>query len=384
MRPSRSCRRRPWWAGLALSTAMLAGCVVTPYGPYYRPSVDHPAAVLKGAWCQGVAGPKTALVLPLAPGVDLTARAQRQYAERDRRELPLRIELTLPAGQPARFAGDTLRVIELGSGKPLGSAPEVTVHRSATLAADGWVDPVRLRPSGAAGTPVQDDAPHGRATLRVDVEPGFTPGRLQLDGVVLARDDGAVKMPPVTMSRPASRASLRDYRSAAWHAALEQQAAACRRDTPQRACDNIVDHSSVSFALAEPAARWSGRWFVFGDGAAAHVTGDIAYAPVTPGRWRLASGVVTVRDGAGEVRAAKVREVRIAFADRIALDTPLFAGPVAGSGDARITIEVLLPGDAPDFEVRLPDLLLDTQRVAIPPIRFDRRTFDGGIEPFNC
>jgi hypothetical protein len=62
----------------------------------------------------------------------------------------------------------------------------------------------------------------------------------------------------------------------------------------------------------------------------------------------------------------------------------LFAGPVDGTGDARITIEVLLPGAAPDFDVVLPDLLLGTQRVAIPPIRFERRTFDGGIEPFNC
>ena len=32
----------------------------------------------------------------------------------------------------------------------------------------------------------------------------------------------------------------------------------------------------------------------------------------------------------------------------------------------------------------LPDLLLGVQRVALPPIRLDRRTFDGGLEPFNC
>ncbi|MGZ9032436.1 MAG: hypothetical protein ACXW2G_13755, partial [Burkholderiaceae bacterium] len=102
----------PRTAALATAMAMLGGCVVTPYGPYYRPSAEHAAATVKGAWCQGVAGPKTTLELPLAPGVDLTARAQRGYVERDRPELPLRIEITLPAAQPARFASAALRVVE--------------------------------------------------------------------------------------------------------------------------------------------------------------------------------------------------------------------------------------------------------------------------------
>jgi hypothetical protein len=83
------------------------------------------------------------------------------------------------------------------------------------------------------------------------------------------------------------------------------------------------------------------------------------------------------------VRAAKVGQVRLACADRIALDPPLFPGPVAGSGHARSTMRVLLPGAAPGLEAEPPDLLLGAQRVPIPPIRFDRRTLDGGTEPFN-
>jgi hypothetical protein len=374
-----------WWiTALALASSMLGGCVVAPYGPYYRPSTEHAAATLKGAWCQGVAGPKSVIELPLAPGVQLTARAQRNYVERERPELPLRIEISLPAQQPMRFGAATVRVVETGTGKPLGGSPEVTVFRYATLKVDGWVDPARVRPSGAAGTPLKADAPHGDATLRVSFEPGFAPERLQFDGLVVERDDGALDLPPVAMSRPASKSSLRDYRSPALHARLEHEAATCRLETPQRACNNIVEHSNLSFALVEPAARWSGRWFVFGDGAGAHVQGDIRFAPTAPGRWRLASNTVKARDVAGETHQASIDALHIAFNDRIALDTPLFAGPVEGGGDARITIEVLLPGAAPDFEVALPDLQLGAQRVPVPPIRFDRRTFDGGIEPFNC
>lgn len=386
MRGADRHRRRLLKAAIAsaLASAGLAGCVVAPYGPYYRPSTAHPAATYKGAWCQGMAGPKSVVELPLATDVVLTARAQRNYTERDRPELPLRIEFTVPPNQPARFAGATLRVVDAESGKALGQTPEVLVYRHATLQADAWIDPARIRPSGAAGTAAKADAPHGSASLRVSLEPGFTPDRLQLEGLVITRDDGAVRMPSVTMGRPASKSSVRDYRSPALHARLEQEAATCRRESPQLACDNIIEHSTVSFAVAEPAAQWSGRWFVFGDDARARVEGGIGFALRTPGRWRVASNAVTVRNAEGTVRTADFPQLRLAFNDRVALDTPLFAGAVDGTGDARVAIEVLLPGTAPDFEVVLPDLLLGAQRVAIPPIRFDRRTFDGGIEPFNC
>lgn len=384
MRAADRHRRRLLTAVLALASGGLAGCVVAPYGPYYRPSTEHPAATYKGAWCQGVAGPKAVIELPLVQGVALTARAQRNYAERNRPELPLRIEFTVPPYQPARFASAALGVVDARSGKTLGQAPEVTVYRYATLPADAWIDPARIRPSGSAGTALKTDAPHGSAILRVSFEPGFTPDRLRLDGVVINRDDGVLRMPAVAMSRPASKSSPRDYRSAEMQASLEQRAASCRREAPQSACDNIVEHGTESFAVAEPAALWSGRWFVFGDGARARVEGGIDFAPRAPGRWRLASTAVTLRDADGTARTADIQQLRIAFNDRIALDTPLFAGAVDGTGDARVTIEVLLPGSAPDFDVVLPDLLLGAQRIAIPPIRFERRTFDGGIEPFNC
>jgi hypothetical protein len=32
----------------------------------------------------------------------------------------------------------------------------------------------------------------------------------------------------------------------------------------------------------------------------------------------------------------------------------------------------------------LPDVQLGARRLPIAPIRFERRAFDGGIEPFNC
>lgn len=384
MRPANRTRRRLLKGAAAVPAAALGGCVATPYGPYYRPSSGHPDAALKGAWCNGVAGPKTVIELALAPDVLLTARAERAYPERHRPDLPLRLTLTLPPARPARFAGARLKVAELGSGKALGGEPEVVVFRYAMLPTDAWIDPARVRPSGTAGAPLKADERHGSASLRVSLEPGFTPDRLRLDGLAIARESGSITMPAVTLSRPASGSSPRDYRSAELHSTLQAEAAACRRETPKLACDNIVEHSSLSFSTEGPDAHWAGRWYVFGDGPRARIEGEVNFALRAPGPWRVASDTLTVRDAAGNGRTARFSRIHLALNDRISLDTPLFAGPVDGTGSARVSIEVRLPDGPPDFEVMLPDLQLGAQRVTIPPIRFDRRAFDGGIEPFNC
>lgn len=385
MRAANPTRRRLLKGALAVPATALGGCIATPYGPYYRPSSGHPTATYKGAWCNGVAGPRSIVELSLAPGVTVTARAERDYTERDRPELPLRVTFTLPPTQPARFQSKRLSVTETGSGRALGSQPDVRVFRYATLPVDAWIDPARVRPSGTAGFPLKDEERHGSAGMRVSMESGFTPDRVQVDGFAIALESGAIRMPEVTMSRPASRSSARDYRSAALHASLQERAAACRRETPKLACENIVEHSSLSFVADEPAARWSGRWYVFGDGPAARIEGEVSFALRSGDRWRIASNALTVRDAAGDRhRTARVSQVSLALNDRIDLDTPLFSGPVDGTGSARVTIDVLLPGAPPDFEVALPELQLGAQRIEIPPIRFDRRTFDGGFEPFNC
>lgn len=383
MSPWNATRRRLLKGAAALSAGALGGCIVTPYGPYYRPASNHPGAKYKGAWCQGVAGPLAVVEVPLAPGVKLTARAERGYAERDRADLPLRMELTVPPSQPFRFSGP-LKVSESGTGRPLGGEPQVHVFRLAALAPDAWVDAPRLRPSGSAGVPSRAESPYGSAAIELEFEPGYAPETFRIDGLVLTHEAGRNAMPAVSLTRQSGKLMGRDYRSPEMHAQLERKADACRRDTPKLACDNIVQFSSISFETDSADVRWSGRWYVLGDGPRARLDGSIDVAPRKPGRWRIAGDAVTVRDAAGEVRQGRVSGIRVAVNDRIALDTPLFTGPVDGTGDAQVSIEVALPAGAPDFDVVLPDVLLGSQRIAGPSIRFDRRTFDGGIEPFNC
>jgi hypothetical protein len=384
MRIDHGTRRRLLKGATALPVVALGGCVVVPYGPYYRPAADHPKVAYKGAWCNGVAGPLSVIEISLAPGVLLTARAQRENADRRRAELPLRLTLTLPPTAPARFVGSELRVVEQASGRSLAGTPIISAFRYATVEADRWIDPLRMRPSGAAGRPLDNAAPQGRASVRVTL-PGFAPEGIALEGLAVQRDGATVALPTLEMRRPASKSSLRDYRSATLEARLRERVAACKRDTPQRACDNIADYSRFSFEEDTPAVGWRGRFHVFDARAGDQLEGEIEIAVRTKNAWRLASRALTVRDlDAGTRRSAQVDKIHLALNDWIALDTPLFAGPVDGGGEARLSIEVQLPGSTPDFDLMLPALLLGGQRIDVPRIRFDRRVFDGGVEPFNC
>jgi hypothetical protein len=375
-------RRRLLKAAVALPTMPLAGCVVTPYGPYHRPSAEHPSVRYKGAWCNGVAGPPAVIELTLAPGVLLSAVAQRDDMERDRPELPLRITLTLPPA-PARFADEQLQV--LAGGKPAGNAPQVRVFRYARLPAEAWVDPVRVRPSGAVANGLEQSGPHGSATLQVSVGPGFTADRIVLEGVAIEQGSRRIAMPMFEMTRPVSERSKTDFTSSAMQARLRVRVADCQRDTPRRDCNAIVDYAPHSFDLDEPEARFHGRFYRFDGRADQPLNGEIIITPKRPERWRLASNRIDVVDVAsGRRRTAPLERLMVAVSDHVPLDTPLFAGPVDGTGDARMSIDVLLPGDAGDFELKLPALLLASQRIDVPTIRFDKRSFDGGIEPFNC
>jgi hypothetical protein len=254
------------------------------------------------------------------------------------------------------------------------------------VAADAWVEATKLRPSGATAAATDADAPFGRVFFRFAGPVGFAPEAVTLTAPALRFDEGEVASPAVELRRPGSASSPNEYRSADEQASLKARADACRRDTPQRACQNIVDFgASRSFALDLGPLRWQGRWvrYEFNNGEA-RLDGDLVLAVREPRRWRLATTQVTLRDAAGAVQTLDIPAFDVRFVDRITLDAPLHAEPVGRRADTEMQIEVLLPGTAPDFELRLPPLRVDGQRIATTPIRFEKRSLDSGVEPFNC
>jgi len=381
-------RRRLLLGALSVPlVAPLAGCVVAPYGTYYRPSSSAPGASFRRAWCQGQAGPTTQIELPLGDGLTLSARAERDYIERDRPELPLRVVLTVPATVSVRFASNRLQIVELGSGRPIAAPMTVRAQGRATVAADAWVEPARLRPAGAPGAASDADAPYGRAGIRVSTVARFAPEAIALTGPAVAFDGAVTPFPTIELRRPASARSPRDYRSAAEQAALLARAEACRRDTPQLACTNIVDYgANRGFAVDAGPLHWQGRWYRFERrNGEAILNGEMSLVVREPRRWRFASNTLTLRDLAdGSMQTLSFAQFDIAFVDGIELDTPIHAERNERRAETRIQVEARLPAGVPDFELRIPALMVGANRVEIAPIRFDKRSLDGGIEPFNC
>jgi hypothetical protein len=380
-----NARRQLMLGALALPLApALSGCIVAPYGPYYRPHSADPAARYKRAWCQGQAGPVTRIEFQLDGGVTLSARAERDYPERSRPELPLRLSLTLPGSRAARFEAERVQIVATG-GATIDVPVTVRAAGGVTLAADAWVDAAVLRPAarvveGAA------EHPYGRAWIRLAGPAGFTPEVITVGGPTVEVEGKAIAFPPLELRRPASAGNPNEYRSAAEQASLEARAAACRRDTPQRACQNLIDFgASRSFHFASGPLQWQGRWFrAAWRSGEPWLDGEMWLALREPRRWRFASNRIELRDAAGAAQTLTFAQFELRFNDRIALDAPLHERPVERRADTQVQIEALLPGDVGDFEVRLPPLRIGDGRVVIAPIRFDKRSFDGGIEPFNC
>jgi hypothetical protein len=375
-------RRRLLFGAISLPlAAALSGCVVAPYGTYYRPSNPDPSATFKGAWCQGRAGPTTTIELALGDGLLLTARA-----ERDRSELPLRLVLEVPAQLPVRFTADRLRIVETASGRPIDAPMTVRAVGRATLPPTATVVPRQLRPAGGAVLALDPQAPHGQAFLRADGPAGFAPDAFTLAGPLVVLDTVSVPFAPVTLRWPAGARSPSEYRSDAEQAWLAARAESCRRETPQRACQNLIDFGlGRSFTDEAGPVHWQGRWWRFPRRDSVVLGGELNLAVQSEAPWRFAEPAIRLRDeAAGIEHTLRFERIALVFRDGIALDAPLHADRAAGAGATDLHIEVLLPGGVPDFEVRLPALRVGAATREVEPIRFERRNFDGGIEPFNC
>jgi hypothetical protein len=368
--------RRRWCerALLLPALAALGGCVAAPYGTYYRPSTAVPGTRERRAWCQGNAGPVTGLELDLGGGLLLSAWTDRGAPT----GLLLRVAISVPSHMRLRF-GDAPRLLAAG-GQLLDVSWSVSAQRTVAVDPTNWLDPQALRP-GTAQAAVEADARFGRLRAQVPPLAGPAPQRIVVQGLRLVRDGRSEAVPAIELARPASRTQAGTYRSPQEQAAARARADACRRDTPQRACDNIVEFAQVSHAAEAAGARWAWRWWTTTAGGAEALQAEVSTAVAEPGRWRLDTAAFQLRDAdTGTVRPLRLTSAQLSFDDRIDPRNGVTPGPA----DTQVLLAAMLPEGMPDFELRLPVLLRDSSPFETAPLRFDRRSFDGGVEPLNC
>lgn len=362
-------RRRLLGAALVLP---LTACLPMPYGSYYRPSaVDAPARRQRG-WCQGQAGPETVLELdaplPLSARVDLGP---------GRPPGPLRVDFVVPAGRTLQFLSDEVRLVETG-GRASTVRPSLTVQRRFDIAPGSVAATETLAPLAASATGAV-------AVLAAEAPGGFAPPSLRLRGPQV-QFDGRV-LPPflVDLARPEGDGLLR-YRSADRVRQLEARTADCRRDTPQRACDNLLRHDDLSFERRDGDGLWRGSVSAFSSrGAQRPLRVELTLAAPQVRRWRLMDPSATLEEtGSGHRETVSFASMALRLEQSGPLSSTVQPTPADRPAETSGRVELPLPEGLERFDVRLPAARIDGQTVDFPTLRFERRRFDAGFEAFNC
>ncbi len=341
----------------------LAGCLALPYGTYFRPEADE-AVTLKRAWCSGQAGPATELELELAPGTWLRAGTS-ELKPKGGEGWGLRMNISVAAGTSLAFTGPTWRLTEVEAGRTIDSGNTMRLRSTVPLTPGERVDPRVRHPSGGVVRTPNADAPFGTATLQLVGPRGVAPQAFTLTSPALQVGEQLVQLPAIELRRAAALSSQRTaYRDPALQAGP----------------------ASLSFERRSGPATWRGEWDHFDkryDQRPVH--GQIALRLATGEPWRWQDRPFEMIDAAdGRRHALSIDSHAIGFADEVALDTPLRAAPEHAGARTTLQLEAALPAGVPSFQLQLPALQIDGRPRAIAPLRFMRRNFDGGIEPFNC
>lgn len=365
---------------LAVAALPVAGCVPAPYGAYFRPGSDAPSRLLR-AWCQGQAGPTTRIEQDLAPGTTLVASVERAAADRPAAGWTLHVRLDLDSGAACRHAGDAPRLVALEGGADLAATASVRARRQVTLARHDLVEPDALHPTGGIVRAVSGPAvPLSRLDLVGPV--AVAPQRLRLDTPGLQVAGRLAPLAGIEMHRVPDRSVRTFYREPALQAELE----ACRAAPAGGRCAQRLFDGFAGFERTDGPVRWRGQWDHFENRHDRRPVHGRIEVLVAGGRaWRWADGSFTLHDlDTGVAHALEGDTQTVEFDDAVDLATPW--RPLAHPAKARsaLWIEVPLPADAPGFELRWPALAIDGRPVDPAPIRFERRSFDGGFEPFNC
>lgn len=362
-------RRRVLGAALVLP---LAACLPMPYGSYYRPSaVDAPARRKRG-WCQGQAGPETVLELdaplPLTARIDLGA---------GRPPGPLRVDFVVAAGRTLQFLGDEVRLVDAG-GVASAIRPSLSVQRRFDVAPGS-------APVTEALAPLAASAPGATVVLMADAPGGFAPPSLRLRGPQVQLDGRTVAPVFVELARPEGDGLLR-YRSADRVRQLEARTADCRRDTPQRACDNLLRYDDLSFEQRDQDGGWRGSVSVFSSrGAQRPLRVELALAAPQARSWRLVDPSATLEEtGSRRRETVSFASMALRFEQAGPLSSTVRATPAGQPAETSGRLELPLPDGLQRFDVQLPAARIDGHAASFPTLRFERRSFDGGFEAFNC
>jgi hypothetical protein len=277
--------------------------------------------------------------MDLGGGVQLQASTQAERAE----GVPLRLDLTIPAGPALAFAGP-VRVF--ADGRDLDVAFSGAARRRVPVQPGEQIDAALLRPGRASRNA---EAPQGELLLHLQTT-APVPSRIVVQGPELVFADGAGRVPPVDLARSARK--------------------------PFLFVAGGSDSSRESVEGTLPTLRWTGRW-LYRD---THAEAELKLRPRDARPFRLETSSMQWRDANGSVLPVRLTRADLWFDDRFAPGQDIGAAPF----ETRVTLEATLARGISALIVQWPDMLHAGRRLTVAPLRFERRSLSGGAQPFNC
>lgn len=378
VQPSPLRRRLVRAIGGAPALALLHGCMPTAHAPYYRPVAQAPQARLRRAWCQGRAGPFSGIELDLADGATLAASLDTEPSATPPPGHRLRVTITLPAHRSILLASRSLVLLD---GRASDAFLQTSAQRTVPLAIGEWNEPQQLRTGAGPQFAIERPAPFGSIRLLAGPVRGIDAAAVRVEGLAFDRDDGVLQLPATRLERPATLSQPWLFRSAQEAARARDSAAACRRDTPRQACENLETVADASHSGQTPQWRWRGRWSR-GEGAqGAQLDAEYTVQPLQAGRLRIRDDAFRVGEAQGAAAVPlRVHSASIAFHDRLATGAAI----VPAGAPTRLLFEAVVPTGTPVVEFQAPRLMVGGAPLDVPPLRFERQVPGAPMEPFSC
>jgi hypothetical protein len=348
----------------------LAGCGTIRSDSYLKPSYPDARSA-----CAAPGAPDLAFT---APGdVGMSVFAQPAMANGKARGWLVSINVEPPPKARFRFLRDTLEVAGKAGERGDLMRADATAVAVESMPANGWLDiavtgptPLEAARRAASDKPEADLA---SVAMRGSVEGQPTRLRVVLPAVQTARE--RIEPPPQELQAQPGDGSYQPLRSSDYAAALAKREAACRAETPQQACGEVVRLDPYSFRHDAGAFTWLGR---FWNGRGEPLRFEVLVLARTAQPWRIAEPVVRVTDAdtnrTGESRFDGV-DASIRYA--VPLDTRLQG--------AKSGLSIALPLEARSrYAIQLPPYVVNGQRHEMKPIELELRRMDARAQRPEC
>jgi len=341
-------------------------------------------------YCHGEAGPPSAVTFEVDNNVSFTVSTAKAVVAP---AFFARVKINLPPGSTIQFMSDDIHLLTRPN--DTGTHIDATLHTAALVSfnSNEVVDISQAGPLTAQATASlrQAHPMQPLMTTHIDYEIGdqsFHPDRMAIELPSIAVNGTVIALPQQTLASNLRDKGWQRYETEERKQLRKARYEVCRNTTPQMHCENILTVINDSFRIESSAFE------AYGNLARA----DFTQNPVLTGRinvefkdlnrWQFNSNTIRLKDMiTGDSRQSIFNQFTVFFGwyDNIPFTSAVKGVHHTSTGNTTVLIKLRPVLNMPStFRVQLPPLRINGHEYLLKPIQFELKSFDGGIEPFNC